>query len=69
MTIEISDLRRHLIRRLELSSRQAGWYLSREGAAYWDGCNSAGEKVSSGIYFYRLRAGDFSAQRKLVVAK
>ena len=67
--IDIYNLKGYLIRRLNLGHHAAGWYLSRERAAYWDGRNRAGEKISSGIYFYRLHAGDFSAQRKLVVAK
>ena len=28
-----------------------------------------GEAVGSGVYFYQLRAGDFSATGKMVVAK
>jgi hypothetical protein len=35
----------------------------------WDGRNSAGQSVSSGVYFYRLQAGDFSAVRKMVILK
>jgi len=67
--IEIYGLNGHLVRRLSLGQREAGWHVSRDQAAYWDGHNSDGEQVSSGVYFYYLRAGDFSAQRKLVVAK
>ena len=67
--IEIYDLNGRLVRRLDLGGREAGWYTSRGRAAYWDGRNHTGEQVSSGVYVYRLRAGDFSAQRKLVVAK
>ncbi|MDP7032737.1 MAG: T9SS type A sorting domain-containing protein [Gemmatimonadota bacterium] len=33
----------------------------------WDGRADSNEKVSSGIYFYKMVAGDFSATRKLVV--
>ena len=36
-------------------------------AAYWDGRNHAGESVGSAIYFYQLRAGDYSAIRKMVI--
>jgi len=35
----------------------------------WDGINSSGEKVASGIYFYRLNAGDFSKTMKMVMTK
>lgn len=35
----------------------------------WDGVDAAGRQVPSGIYFYRMQAGDFSHVRKLVVLK
>jgi hypothetical protein len=38
-------------------------------AAHWDGRNFAGETVSSGVYFYRMSAGDFSATKKMLILK
>jgi len=35
----------------------------------WDGRNSKGEQLPSGIYFYRLRAGGYETTRKLVLVK
>lgn len=35
----------------------------------WDGTNEAGEIVSSGIYFYKLKSGDFSISKKMVLLK
>lgn len=43
-----------------------------EGNSYvreWDGRADAGAKVSSGIYFYKMVAGDYSATRKAVLLK
>jgi hypothetical protein len=38
--------------------------------ATWDGCNSRGEEVASGIYIYRLTVGDGStSQRKMVLLR
>jgi len=42
------------------------------GGAYsviWNGIDSHGRPVPSGVYFYRLEAGDFKAVRKMVVLK
>ncbi|MDE0502599.1 MAG: hypothetical protein OXI86_00860, partial [Candidatus Poribacteria bacterium] len=58
-----------LVRRLALGYRAAGYYADRGKAAYWDGRNESGESVASGVYFYRLRAGDYSATRQLVIVK
>ncbi len=35
----------------------------------WDGTNSAGEKVASGIYIYRIIANKFNAVKKMVFLK
>ena len=67
--IRIYDVFGHLVRTLDFGEQPAGDYLSREGAAYWDGRNDAGEMVSSGIYWYELDTGSFSATRKMVVQK
>ena len=57
------------VRTLALGYRDAGAYKSRSQAAYWDGRNDFGETVASGLYFYTLTAGDFSATRKMLILK
>jgi hypothetical protein len=56
-----------VVRTLDLGYRQMGRYTTRSAAAYWDGTNEAGERVASGVYYYRISAGGFSAVRKMVV--
>ncbi len=35
----------------------------------WDGKNSSGNEVKSGIYFYSMKSGQFSSTRKMVLIK
>ena len=58
-----------LVRTLHLGQLPAGAYRSRSKAAYWDGRNSLGEPVASGVYYVRIEAGSFTATRRLVVLK
>jgi hypothetical protein len=37
--------------------------------AVWDGRNNLGQKVSTGVYFYKISAGDFSQTKKMVMIK
>ena len=58
-----------LVRTLALGNQAAGIYESKSRAAYWDGRNSVGERVASGLYFYTLTAGDFAATGKMLIMK
>ena len=67
VSIHVSDGK--LVRTLTLGQMPAGVYQGKDRAAYWDGRNATGEPVASGVYFYTLSAGDFSATRKMVIRK
>ena len=58
-----------LVRTLALGHQDAGIYESKSRAAYWDGRNSVGERVASGIYFYTFAAGEFTATGKMLIVK
>ena len=58
-----------VIRTLILGHQPAGMYQSRSRAVFWDGKNEVGEPVTSGVYFYTLTAGDFTATRKMLIRK
>ncbi len=58
-----------IVRTLDLGLRTAGRYIRRDRAAYWDGLNMHSERVVSGVYFYTLIAGNFTATRKMLIKK
>jgi hypothetical protein len=59
--LRIFDATGRLVRVLVDESLDAGPH-----AASWDGQNDGGTEVGSGIYYYRLEAGEFSESRALV---
>ena len=67
--ILIYDVHGTVVRRLALGHQSAGFYTNRTRAAHWDGRNSFGEDVASGVYFYQLHAGDISPLRKMLILK
>ena len=69
VSVSIYAVDGRLVRRLDLGHQSAGVYQSRSRAAYWDGRNAFGERVASGLYFYTLTAGDFTATRKMLIRK
>lgn len=58
-----------LVRELDLGYKPAGSYLNKDRAAYWDGRNEDGEQVVSGVYFYTISAGEYSATKKMIVTR
>ncbi len=62
ITIYTSDGK--LVRALKLGNQTVGIHQE-----HWDGKNAYGERVASGIYFYTLRAGNYTATRKMSIAK
>jgi len=69
VTVRIYSVKGILVRTLALGQIPTGIYQDRSRAAYWDGRNDVGESVASGLYFYTLTAGDFTATRKMLIRK
>ena len=69
VTLTIYDMNGQLVRRLALGHQAAGMYQSRSRAVYWDGRNQLGESIASGLYFYTLTTGDFTATRRMLILK
>ena len=69
VTVTIYDVQGQRIRQLKLGQVTSGRYVAADQAAYWDGKTETEEAVSSGTYFYQLRAGDYTETRKMVILK
>ena len=69
VTVTIYAADGKLVRTLALGHQPAGVYQSKSRAVYWDGKNALGEPVASGVYFYTLKAGEFTATRKMLIRK
>jgi len=64
VVLKIFNLRGQAIQTLVDREQQAGTY-----SIHWDGKDSHGQKVSSGIYIYRLQTGSQTQSRKMLVLK
>ncbi len=60
----IYDILGREVARLVDQIQQAGRYR-----VTWNGTNRLGVSVSSGVYLYRLRAGDFVEVKKIILSK
>lgn len=65
VTLQIYNVVGQVVRTLIVAEPQsAGRYQIR-----WDGMDDRGVSVSSGVYFYRISAGEFQTVRKLMLLK
>jgi hypothetical protein len=62
--LTIYDLLGRRVKRLISGRLEAGYH-----AATWDGTDEQGAAATSGVYFYLLKAGDFSHSRKMLLMK
>jgi len=64
VTLRIYDVRGRVVRTLVDAPQSPG-----EHTAAWNGRDDLGNTVGTGVYFYRLVAGDFVATKKMVLLK
>jgi len=64
VTLKVYDLRNRLVRTLIDGFREAGNY-----SVFWDGADEEGRKAPSGVYLYRLQAGENNVTRKMVLMR
>ena len=64
VSIVIYNVAGHMVKKLVGTSKPAGVHT-----VTWDGRNDQGQRVSSGVYFYKLITGRFTETRKMVMLK
>jgi hypothetical protein len=64
VTLRIYDAAGRLVRTLVEGNRAAGRY-----SEFWDGRDTGGSAVASGVYFYRLDAGTYTQTRKMIMLR
>jgi hypothetical protein len=64
VSITVFNLLGQEVKTLESGMQSAGTYETT-----WDGTNGAGQEVASGIYFYRIKAGENIETRKMLLLK
>ena len=69
VTLTIYNIRGVVVRILAVGHQPAGYYTNRSRAIHWDSKNEFGERVATGLYFYQLKAGDYTAMRKMLIRK
>ncbi|MEW6482493.1 MAG: CARDB domain-containing protein, partial [bacterium] len=67
VSLNIYNLLGQKVRTINLGQKSRGSYIKQDKAIFWDLKNKQGQKVSKGLYFYKLRAGDFFAIKAMVV--
>ncbi len=63
-TLKIYNLLGQKVRTLVDESKWAGDYTVK-----WDGMNDRGVQLSSGVYFYQLKTGEYTSSKKMVLLK
>ena len=64
VNLNIYDLLGRRIKTLVLEKLPAGY-----NSVIWNGTDESGKNVASGIYFYKLKSGNFTETQKLILSK
>ena len=64
VTLEVYNIMGQMVRQLVDSKIEAGYHTVN-----WNGMNESGMRVGSGVYYYRLVAGDYVSIKKMVLLK
>jgi hypothetical protein len=62
--LQVFDIKGNLVRTLVDEEKSAGQHV-----CVWDGRSDGGRFAASGVYFYRITAGDFTDTKKMVILR
>jgi hypothetical protein len=60
--VAVFNLKGDLVKQLVAGYRSEGMHT-----IYWDATNDIGQKVTTGVYFYRIKAGEFCKAKKMTL--
>ncbi|MDP2172401.1 MAG: FlgD immunoglobulin-like domain containing protein [Candidatus Cloacimonadaceae bacterium] len=64
VNIDIYNMKGQLVRSFKAEHNTPGYYQ-----VSWDGRDTSGNPSSSGVYLYRMTSGNYSASKKMILAK
>ena len=64
VSLKVYNMLGQEVRTLVDEEKKPGYYT-----VTWDGTNENGNEIPSGVYFYRLEVGDFSATKRMILMK
>jgi hypothetical protein len=64
VSLKVYNISGQLVKTLVSGTEKAGYKQ-----VSWEGRSEQGHRVSAGVYFYRMQAGEFTATKKLVVVR
>ena len=67
VTLEIFNIKGQKVK--QLISNSAGQVSAGQHSVVWNGTDDNGKSVSSGIYFYKLKTGNFEKTKKMILLR
>jgi len=64
VTLEVYNIKGQLVKTLINEVRETGNYTTT-----WNGTDDAGKSLASGVYFYKMKASNYTATKKMILMK
>jgi len=63
VTLSLYNITGHLVKEFSFPA------AAGDHSVIWDGTDNQGNQIASGVYFYRLKAGDITETRKMLLLR